>query len=309
LAYTDLIRPEELLRGKLDFRGQFPPPRKIFWYVRFFATGLATPLALAAGIAAAARFPEQRRALATLLAAAAGLLFLQTRVSQPVWEVVPWLPYFQFPWRMMGPLAWLASALAALAFALALRGAAPQRRVACELGVVALLVLNAAPILRQYKPFPRDLERWAPALVHPEVVRKSGENVTLGDEYLPRAADTEVWRAERPIEGPVVAATGPVRWQTRVNRGSAIELDLSAAAPARLRLARFAWPGWRAEVDGRPVEPRASSRGALELELPAGEAHLRVWLEPPPLRRAGLWLSFAALLATLVAGRALPSRR
>jgi hypothetical protein len=173
-------------------------------------------------------------------------------------------------------------------------------------------VLNAVPIVLQYRPFPSDLERYAPALVHPEVIREAGETVTLGDEYLPRAADTELWRAERPIEGPVVTATGPVNWQTRANRGSSFELDTRASAPARLRLARFAWPGWRAEVDGRPQPIGASSRGALELELPAGDAHVHVWLEPPPLRRAALWLSLAALalwLGALFAPAALLSRR
>jgi hypothetical protein len=89
--------------------------------------------------------------------------------------------------------------------------------------------------------------------------------------------------------------TGPVDWRTLANRGSEIELETRAAAPARLRLARFAWPGWRAQVDGRPAELGSSARGALELEVPAGEARVRVWLEPPPLRRAALGLSLGAL--------------
>jgi hypothetical protein len=308
LAYTGLIRPEELLRGKLDFRGQFPPLEKIFWYVRFFATGLATPLALCAGAFAAVRFPAQRRALAALLVAAAGLLFLQTRASRPIWEIVPGLPLFQFPWRMMGPLAWVASAVAALVFALALRAAARLRRTTVELAAFALLALNALPILLQYAPLSAEVARMAPALLSPEVVRRAGPSVTLGDEYLPRAADTEVWLAERPIEGPVVAASAPASWKTRANRGSALELVTDAAAPTKLRLARFAWPGWRAQIDGRAQEPVATRRGALEVEVPAGHAEVRVWLEPPPLRRAALWLSLFALagwLALFAFGRRL----
>lgn len=147
-----------------------------------------------------------------------------------------------------------------------------------------------------------------------EVICETGETVTLGDEYLPRAADTDLWRSERPIEGPVVAATGPVRWETLANGGSAFELQVRAAVPARLRFARFAWPGWRAEVDGRPQPLAPSPRGALELDLPAGDARVRVWLEPAPLRRAALGLSLASLalwLGGLLASArlALPSSR
>ena len=300
LALTGLIRPEELLRGKLDFHGQFPPLQDIFGYRRFFATGLATPLALLVAAVAALRFPRQRRILVSLLLAASVLLFLQTRASVPVWELVPGLPFFQFPWRMLGPLAWIAGALAALVFALWLAAAPARRRMAAELALFALLVLNALPILLQYAPLPSQLERFAPALVHPDVIRQGDETVTLGDEYLPRSADTVVWRVQRPLEGPVVSASGLVRWRTLVDGGTRIELETSSPTPGRLRLARFAWPDWRLEIDGRPSSFITGHLGTLDFEVPAGVARVRVWLEPPPLRRAGLWLSLASLAAWLI---------
>jgi hypothetical protein len=301
LAYTGLIRPEELLQGKLDFHGQFPPLQKIFWYVRFFATGLATPLALVAGVWAALRFPDQRRALASLLGAAALLLFLQTRASTEIWESVPMLPFFQFPWRMMGPLAWAASAVVALTFAAALARASTPRRVAAELALFALLILNALPILSQYRAFPEDAERFAPALAHPELIRNGVERVTLGDEYLPRQADPRVWFTQRPLEGPVISSSGLVRWKTLEDRGTRIELETHASSgAARLRLARFAWPGWQLELDGAKHALPASALGVLEVDVPAGDARIRLWLEPPPLRRFALVVSLASLVVWLI---------
>jgi hypothetical protein len=308
LALTDLIRPEELLRGKFDYRTQFPPLSKIFWYVRFFATGLATPAVLVAAAAAAVRFPAQRRILVSLLAAALGLLFLLTSASQPIWSLVPWLPLFQFPWRMMGPLALVASALCALLAALELAGRPARVRALAELGVTALLFLNALPILLQYAPLAPSVESQVAAAMHPEVVRNSMETVTAGDEYLPRASDTEVWHLQRPLDGPVVAASGPATWETRVDGGSRIELVTRAPAPVRLRLARWAFPGWRVEVNGAPAPWTPSRWGTLELEVPAGEAVVRAELAPPSLRRVGLGLSGAAALAWL-AGLALAGRR
>ena len=301
LALTGLIRPEELLRGKLDFHRQFPPLEKIFWYVRFFATGLATPVALVAGAVAVVRFPAQRRVLVSLLAASCVLLFLQTRASELVWEVAPALPFFQFPWRMMGPLAWVASALAAFVFSGALAGASPKRRAWVELAAFALLVLNALPILSQYAPFPSGLARMVPAFVSPENIRRGAETVTLGDEYLPRASNLAVWHEQRPIEGPVVSANAAVKWRTVADGGTRIELETSSPSAARLRLARFAWPDWRLEVDGAERVFVPNAVGTLEVEVPAGEARVRVWLEPPPLRRAAQWISLVSLAAWLTA--------
>jgi len=59
LALQDLIRPEELLQGKFDYRRQFPPLEKIFWYVRFFfATGLLTPRGAGRGRRGGAAVPR-----------------------------------------------------------------------------------------------------------------------------------------------------------------------------------------------------------------------------------------------------------
>ncbi len=307
LSLTHLIRPEELLRGKFDYRQQFPPLSKIFWYVRFFATGLATPAVLLAALAAAVRFPAQRRFLVSLLAAALGLLFLLTPWSSAIWAAVPWLPLFQFPWRMMGPVALVASALLAVIAALALARRPEVTRVRAELALGAALFLNAVPILLQYEPM-RSGEAQLESLVHPEVVRNSSEGVTALDEYLPRASDLAVWRTQRPLDGPVVAASGPARWETRVDTGTRIELTTHSAEPVRLRLARFVFPGWRVEVNGAPAAWAPSRWGTLEVEVPAGDALVRAELEPPPVRRAALWLSGAALAAWL-AGLWLASRR
>ncbi len=53
LSLTELIRTEDLLRGKFDFHNQFPSFPGVFGYSRFYATGALTPLILAAGVAVA----------------------------------------------------------------------------------------------------------------------------------------------------------------------------------------------------------------------------------------------------------------
>ena len=283
--------------GKFDYRRQFPPLEKIFWYVRFFATGLLTPAVLVAGAAAALRFPAQRRILVSLVGAGLGLLFLETPASAWLWERIPWLPLFQFPWRMMGPLALVASALAALLGALALARRTPRVRALAEVGFTVVALANAWPLVAQYVPLSAADVIKLDGLLLPEKIRSSAETVTAGDEYLPRASDRNVWYEQRPVEGPVVAASGPARWETLRNGGTRIELATHAPTPVRLRLARFAFPGWRVAIDGAPAAWTPSRWGTLELDVPAGDAQVAVWLEPPPLRRAGLWISGLSLVA------------
>ncbi|HTO68363.1 MAG TPA: hypothetical protein VMR31_00750 [Myxococcota bacterium] len=301
LSLEGLIRPEELLRGKFDYRHEFPPVGQLFGWVRFFSIGLAAPAVWLAALAAVARFPAQRRVLVALLAVVAWLLFLETEASAAVWAAVPGLPLFQFPWRMMGPLALVSSALVALAAALFSVRRPPELRALAEAGAAGLLLANALPRLLAYQPLPPELRTQLPQALSPAAVRETPISVTVGDEYLPRAADPDVWKRDRPIAGPVAGASGPVRWETLADGGSRIELATHADAPARLRLARFAFPEWHIEVNGSAVEPAPSTRGVLEIDVPAGEARVVARLEPPRVRRAALWLSAAALAAWLAA--------
>jgi hypothetical protein len=308
LALRDWIRPEELLRGKFDYHVQFQSLVDAFGYGRFFSTGLVTPALLLAGVGLAVVAPELRRLLAALCAAGVALSFLVTAASEPIWSTLPGLALFQFPWRMLGPLGLVVGALTALVAARVLAGRPGRTRVLVELSATALLLANALPTFAMYRPLSPEAQSRLAALDGPRAVRTSGASVTVGDEYLPRPADPGVWRTERPVDGPVVAATGATRFETLADGGTHIELVTHSAERARLSLARFAFPGWRVEVDGAPGEWQASPRGVLELEVPAGDAHVRAELGPPASRRAGLWLSLVSF-AAWVAGLAAASRR
>lgn len=309
LALRDWIRPEELVRGKFDYRSQFQSLTDVFGYGRFFSVGLVTPaLVLAAGPLSAAAARSTRRMLGWLCAAALGLVFLVIPASAPVWAAMPGLPLFQFPWRMLGPLGLVSAGLMALVTACALARRSARTRALFELGLAAGLALNAVPMLRAYRPLPPEAQAAVAAFASPSAVRESLASVTVGDEYLPRASDPNVWRLERPSDGPVVAATGATRIETLEDGGTRILLATHSPLRARLRLARFAFPGWRAEIDGAPAEWRPSPLGTVELEVPAGDAQVRLELAPPASRVAGLWISGISL-GVWALGLILASRR
>jgi hypothetical protein len=81
------------------------------------------------------------------------------------------------------------------------------------------------------------------------------------------------------------------------DQGTRIALDVTAGEPTRLRLARWAFPGWEVSFAGRPVALVPNRYGLLEVELGAGSGRLELCLQPPLARRAGLALSCVCALA------------
>jgi membrane protein YfhO len=107
---------------------------------------------------------------------------------------------------------------------------------------------------------------------------------------MARAGGKALYR--RPSARPWVSArTGTVQVVAREN---------SLEARVRLReaeeiLVSESWmPGWRARVDGRPVEVRKHANALLGIPVPAGDHEVRVWYRPRAVV-AGLWISALAL--------------
>lgn len=241
-----------------------------------------------------------------------------TESSAPIWQI-PIVRMTQFPWRLLALGATL-QAFVGAAFFLHLPKSA-------RVGVAALGVTLAA-LLAWYLPqfdFAVDHERFgraelAAARSFDRSHRSAVTAYTLTNEFRPRTH-----RAPRAVAAPapdIVGATPPAiiaklqnskRWRRKYR--------VSAAAATTLTLGQLYLPGWRVEIDGRPV-PGAVLRRALKADglirvaVPAGAHILEAWYEGPVgwrFRNAGIvgiLLGAVMLLVTLARRwRAAPARR
>jgi hypothetical protein len=105
LALTPEVRPALLTQGGLNYAASFGNLSSIFGWTEFYSVGPLAILYLVAGLWAAWAWPagSSRRFLFGCLAAAVVFLALVFPVSDRVWKAVPVLPFFQFPWRFLGP--------------------------------------------------------------------------------------------------------------------------------------------------------------------------------------------------------------
>jgi hypothetical protein len=295
LAFQDAIHIDDLTRGKFDFHNQWKPFREFFGYSQFFSAGALTPAALVfaawVGVRRSAGGFAGRRLLMGLLAAALIFIGLQLRLSTPVWESLPWLPLVQFPWRFMGPLALVSAVAAGVAAAPILAQRSTWIRACVEVAILALCVANAWPQLANYRPVPVERSEGIAWAVTPERLRRGTLNVSVLDEYLPRGANPAVWQREARVGGRTVISTEPeAEVEALEEKGSRIALRVAAPAGTRLRIARWYFPGWEAELDGVPIPVEPNPSGGIEVWLPAPGGTFEL-VHRPLSRRIGMILS------------------
>lgn len=332
---TNLVQVSELTTpATLDFRNYFLTPAQLLAPSFTFDPRLEPPaIPVAFGLPQALlpllavllwrRYvdPAARWRVAALAAMLAGLLFLTTRASLPVWEALGPLRLMQFPWRFLGPATVLAALLAAAAVSVLGPRHPATHSPTHPLPLAWLVALNislAAALLTLPWTF---VTRYPAAELPPNPtlatirdyeIESGGFGLTSTGEFLPVGVET---LPDPPPSGAVERlGTDSLPPSVTVLQFNAARLEAEArfASPQPFD-AVFRWfffPGWRAEIDGRPAEARASGpHGFVTVAVPAGEHTLRVFFDSAatPVRQAGFALS--ALGALGLAGLLLRSRR
>ncbi len=275
-----------------------------------FNLGLAQWLLAGLGLIVLVGGKGRQRFLGVFFTAAtAVLLFLMLPWSTWVWENLPFLPYFQFPWRLLGAIAPMLAVLAGLGVSALASGYETSKRGTGWITAVAVLgtMILALP-LTQPAPWPDFGEV---NTLRMSLIENTGRwlGTTSTADYVPVTVDMVPHR-----EGSVVGAYGEGKVPDRVNRkalpaGVSVEAEQVTPLHMRyqvsspeyfwLRLFLFDFPGWQVKIDGELVETELGRpEGFIVVPVPVGEHVVDVKFGTTPARTAGTAVSWAAFLIT-----------
>jgi len=209
----------------------------------------------------------------------------------------------QFPWRLLALSSFTAAALGGLVVWHLLPVALVQRDGGADRGpilLMGLLVIFAALPFAQ----PSNLEPVAPW-------REDGRAIFQFETEHPDMIAFTSWVKDPFITSPMTpdyaaenytAATlsrlGIVSGQGKVtavySRGSSFGGAVEMTTPGVVQIRTYYFPGFRAKVDGQPVDLRVSDpNGLMEVDVPAGPHTVDVRMGATPARTAGTLISWA----------------
>ena len=302
-----------------DFRTHFLSVRELLGFSRQIDWGATEPVyRLNVGVAQwvlgglgllllLLRQAERQAHLLFFAVALLVLFFLQLSVSQPVWEAIPLLPFFQFPWRLLGATSAMLAVLAGAGTAVLLRNLAGKKEAALLATFVAFPMLLALP-LSQPAPWGDfgEVNR-----LRLSIIEQKGRwlGTTSTSDYIPATVDDTPRR-----NNDVVLGFYEGRPLDRVNRLSLpadavvtfeeitpLHTVYQVRSPEkfRLRLFQFDFPGWHVTIDGEPVETELGlPEGFLVIVVPAGAHEVVVSFGSTPGRTVAGWITAVSLLVT-----------
>jgi len=216
------------------------------------------------------------------------LLFLVTPASKAVWGSVEWLKWFQFPWRLLSPAAFIICFLSGTIVYL------PSENIKRMLmvGFVLLAVVTFFPLLTMVN---RGVSVSIPdEALEPAQIRKQWLSATVLSEYIP------IWVKEKPAS-PVEDRLTPSRPDIEVQKieesAHRYAYKITTAGETLFTAHLFYFPGWKVYVNSEELKPRISRQGLMQFSLPKGQFRVELKFENTPIRILGNSLSLAGLLA------------
>ena len=234
------------------------------------------------------------------------LLFLMLPVSTMVWDAVPFLPFFQFPWRLLGAAAAMLSILAGAGVAAAMSS---QRKRGLTAVFVVLPILFGLP-LSEPAPWP-DFEEVN--LLRMSLIEHSGRwlGTTSTADFVPVTVDIIPERNGKVVKGftegtpldrinwAVVPAEATI--ETEYVTPLFIRYTISSPKKFFLRLFLFDFPGWMVRLNDQLIETELGRpEGFLVVPVPAGDHVVEVEFGSTPARSLAGTIVAIALLLTAV---------
>jgi len=314
----NLVNSHEALEGPYHYSQNFvwPLTRLVGPYRQEFPQALTldvvVPILLGASLVSTVRrwndlTPSQRRLSVFCLLGTLVFALLTTRLSKPVWHLLPLLHRMQFPWRALTVVAVLAAA--------ACGSTLLWQRSRFRTAVAGTVMMAMWLLSWQYTAHRLDDARAAQTTTELAAQYFAPD---VCDEWMPRGATVDIPAELRhaPVAGPNCQVEqfvrSPGRLSCRVRTGKDTRVAFRSALVKKWGLApsertttatsvvlpHYYFPqGWHATLDGRPVALRADRHGLMRVDLPKrADGQLVVTFSRTAMRTTGLAISaFAGL--------------
>lgn len=224
-------------------------------------------------------------------------VWLTTESSKLIWDVVPLMAFFQYPWRFLVLVTFAASLVA---------GSLPWmvEKVKSDNGLSGVMPLGLTGI-----GITIALILYIKLFVPQTILPKNAEDYTdqhslrwvtskISDEYMPRdfmKPENETEIVKNKLASVDMNATIPVVEE----KTQSVFAHVTMPEDGDLLIRTAYFPGWQARVDGEPAEMKAFGRGIL-VRVPRGEHTVLLQLVQTPIETMGNAISISGIVVLIV---------
>jgi hypothetical protein len=223
-------------------------------------------------------------------------VFLAVSQSKFIWDVIPQMAFFQFPWRFLILITFLISFLGGAGFWIVENTIAKNRLIKYVYWLGAILVAILIIILDSKVFIPQQFSNKSPQDYISEYELKWRVS-KISDEYMPKDFLRPVMPSMVPREK--IVTNKDVTISDLTDKTNYISFTAGALRNTEVNVNLAYFPGWHVYIDGKQ-QWFGYSKKDLVLQIPAGEHKVDIKFTQTPIEKVGNSLSAAGVLLLII---------
>jgi hypothetical protein len=223
-------------------------------------------------------------------------VFLTLSQSKFIWDAIPQMAFFQFPWRFLILITFLTSFLGGAGFWIAENIIAKNRLIKYVYLLGAVLVVISIIILDSKVFVPQQFSTKSPQDYISEFELKWRVS-KISDEYMPKDFMRPIIPSIVPRDR--IIANKDVKVSDLMDKTNHISFSVSALRNFEVKVNLAYFPGWHVYIDGQQQWFGYSKKG-LVLQIPAGDHKVDIKFTQTPIEKMGNAISAAGVLLLII---------
>lgn len=250
------------------------------------------------------RFKEikSKKLLPLALWAMAGFfvnVFMMNVRFYPVWKILPFYNFVQFPWRLLSFTTFFTSISAGLIVAIL----SDRKKYVAGFSIIFFSILLTINYFKPSQKFFKEDNNYLHRFFANRTI--SGQSEGLSKEYLLYSEDylqLPNWMEEKPKDLPVSKISSKDARIFNVTEINAVSwaAKIEAQDSSKITFHSLYFPGWKAEVDGKEVNILPGKpNGKIEIFVERGEHNVKFFWQETNMRKFADMVSAGALLLVI----------
>lgn len=217
-------------------------------------------------------------------------LFLTHNKSTFIWQALPFMPFYQFPWRFLSIATFASAFLSGSIIFFSNK----------KYKVLLVVVISIATILLNFSYFKEDI--WYPNLTDnqklssEEITKQSGAGLK---DYWPKFS--QEFPTEFAPNKPTVYPETPIN--NYLKKSNQASFDINVKSETKIKMPLVYFPNWKLFIDGEDSNFEINKElGLIEFNLKPGEHSVMLKLENTPVRTVANSITLISIILFLFIG-------
>ncbi len=223
-------------------------------------------------------------------------VLLTLEISKPIWEFIPAMAFFQFPWRFLLIISFSTSILAGFSIWIIQKAKKDIIKldkadlIIASIAIFVLIFFNSKLFIPQHYLYKKSSDYTNPLSLKWTASR-------ISDEYMPKNFIKPSVKDD-VVKNQIIMRDKSIKVLFQSSNSNRIHANISSEKKTKVKVNLAYFPGWNVFIDNKKSMPEVTNKGFF-VNIPSGDHALDIFFAQTPIEKFATSVSLTSLFLLL----------